>query len=424
MLDYKTSALIMKGLRDLMIKCEDIADYDSRKGIRKTVQKETRKFLLFQAQSKLLPNLREHLGDLFESLELDNLHRGSHPNLPHNALALISRLSQTVDQFADFVEEIIAIASIYSPHEFMKNDRDCGGSKVYRLGALLNKIGPLIEIHICPLLNRQACFILDWPPSREQLSSSADQSILTRRRESTITAINGLIDYSKRSDFFILQGHWQSRGDYLGGYLESLTRNVILPSRLKPAHIPHDEHTSTPRSAEENIPSDDQPETIRNPGGTSQNTSPRFHVVQLAESIIAFIKLTRILSNKLSNTPSSKSPFTIERKMCSYEMILLETKVINLYSGIQRIATGVQWLYMNAGWHASIDRIQNCFNQLINHFHSTVELLSFYLVPLNATVDLSPSDNFVKTWLFTLREQFHLASKICLSALDNLKKVM
>ncbi|EFP91779.1 uncharacterized protein PGTG_17779 [Puccinia graminis f. sp. tritici CRL 75-36-700-3] len=392
MLDYKTSALIMKGLRDLMIKCEDIADYDSRKGIRKTVQKETRKFLLFQAQSKLLPNLREHLGDLFESLELDNLHRGSHPNLPHNALALISRLSQTVDQFADFVEEIIAIASIYSPHEFMKNDRDCGGSK--------------------------ACFILDWPPSREQLSSSADQSILTRRRESTITAINGLIDYSKRSDFFILQGHWQSRGDYLGGYLESLTRNVILPSRLKPAHIPHDEHTSTP------IRSDDQPETIRNPGGTSQNTSPRFHVVQLAESIIAFIKLTRILSNKLSNTPSSKSPFTIERKICSYEMILLETKVINLYSGIQRIATGVQWLYMNAGWHASIDRIQNCFNQLINHFHSTVELLSFYLVPLNATVDLSPSDNFVKTWLFTLREQFHLASKICLSALDNLKKVM
>jgi hypothetical protein len=406
-----------------MIRFEQIAKYDSCREPRKTDQKGTRKFLLFQAQSKLLPKLREDIDELFESLELANLHKGSHPNLPHDALALISRLSQTVDQIGDFVEEVTAIASVNSPEEFTKNDHDCGGFKIYRLGALLNTIGPLIRMHICPLLNRQACFILDWPPPREQPVCSDDQLILTRRRKSTISAINSLIEYSKRSDFFILQGIWRIPGDALCVSLERITGNVILPSRLKPAHTPHDEHTSTPRITEDNIPSDHQPETIRNPGGTSQNTSRRSHVGQLAESTIALIKLTRILSNKLSDTPSSKSPFTIERKMCSSEITSLQCKVLNLYRGIRNIAAAVQWMYIGAE-HISVDCMQNGFNQAINHFHSTVELLSFYLVPLNCPVDLSSSDDLIKTCLFTLREQFHLAGKICLSVIDTLKKAM
>ncbi|KAA1135712.1 hypothetical protein PGTUg99_010404 [Puccinia graminis f. sp. tritici] len=392
--------------------------------------------LLLQMQNSYLPSLQQQLGDLLESLNLDDLPgRFPNPKLP-DVLEILFRLVHTVDQINHFVQSIAPI--VVDPlHSYKKNDRDYGGLKVYRATELIDEMNDLMHQHVQTLFNHLARFIRALP--KNPLISSYVESELTLHSSNlinaataqTLRAIDRLIEWSKKSDFSILQDDCRRFAIKLDPILEDLISRIIVKPRIEKLLEFESDDQAEPANEHEDIRSDIDSNDHHqdNRSSTSHLTDAyewdiplSVQVIRLVKAPRSFIKILRIFFNKLSDTPISKAPFTIGTQLCSDEITSIDHEIKCLDNGFQVFLKVIYEIDENPMQMAKVIHLGILHDNLCRRFDSSIALLSFHLIPLSETqYDLPKSVNLCKMWFLTLREHFCMASESFNSAINRVK---
>ncbi|EFP78203.2 uncharacterized protein PGTG_04159 [Puccinia graminis f. sp. tritici CRL 75-36-700-3] len=395
--------------------------------------------LLLQMQNSTLPALQQQLGEMLESLNLDDLPaRVPNPNLFY-APEIVFRLGHTVDQINHFVQSIAPI--VVNPlHIPQKSDHDYGGLKVYRSTDLIEKLNDLMRQNVIQaLLHHHVLFIRAC--SNNHRTSSYDESQLkfhsknlAQATAQTSEAIDRLIKWSKKSDFGLIQADCQSFANDLDPILENLFTRIISKvtpeQRRKSINAGHTNQSQAgPENERQDTGSDiDSSDAQHNQPSASRltdsfdDTSLSLHLMRLTEATIPLIKILRIFFKKLSDTPISKAPFTISAQLCSDQINPMDYELGSLDCGIENLLNVIYQLDDGPIDMAQVKYLETLHEELYRHFNSSLTLLCFHLIPLSETqYHLPRSVNLCKTWFFTLREQFCLASDMFVEALYQMK---
>jgi hypothetical protein len=389
-------------------------------------------------QNSTLPALQQQLGEMLESLNLDDLPaKVPNPNLFY-APEIVFRLGHTVEQINHFVQSIapIVINPLHIPE---KSDHDYGGLKVYRSTDLIEKMNDLMHRNVQVLLNHHVLFIRAC--SNNHPISSYDQSKLTSHSRNlvqataqTSKAIDRLIKWSKKSDFGLIQDDCRSFAYGLDPILENLFTRMILKVTsdkwtisINAGHTnqsqaePEDERQDTRSDIDSSDAQDNQPSTSRLPD-SFEDISLSLQLMRLAKATIPLIKIIRIFFKKLSDTPISKAPFTISAQLCSDEINPMDYEIGSLDCDIENLLNVIYQLDDGPIEMAQVKYLETLHDELYRHFNSSLTLLCFHLIPLSETqYHLPRSVNLCKTWFLTLREHFCLASDIFADALYQMK---
>ncbi|KAI9611589.1 hypothetical protein H4Q26_008544 [Puccinia striiformis f. sp. tritici PST-130] len=251
------------------------------------------------------------------------------------------------------------------------------------------------------------------------------RNTLIARTALSCSAIDAISQWSMKSDFRILQDIWEADTDHLS----------VTLKRLDAADDKQDQDKSpeTKQPPTESSNGGQQPDTSSSSGngeeqfaasissGPSEDSSIRPQLIELAKSTIPLIKLIRIFFSKLSHT---QAPFTISTKLSSAEIDSIEDELGQLACDIENLLSTLFYMYDCDAFRDDLETVEKLRDGVRRRFDSSVDLLSFRLIPLNPRGDLPTSDSHHKTWLLTLREHVSLADEIFGSALYAFKREM
>ncbi|KAA1084021.1 hypothetical protein PGT21_014631 [Puccinia graminis f. sp. tritici] len=368
--------------------------------------------LLCQMQTRHLPSLQQQLVNLSRSLDLANLPNNPHPKL-EDTLEILSQLGDSLDQINTFVHSIAPI--VVNPlQQTGKIDHHFGGLKNYRSRELIEKFNNLERESLKWLFDSLRRFIRASP--KDPWTILNDESILGSLGKDVIEAIDQsyhaiseIIKWSKQSDFSILQDECRRDANNLEPILEGLNRRIALTTRLEEQLRLIDEGEFDTDSSSASGDEDDEESKTSLSTDSSEQIFLRPSLMKLAKTTIPLIKLIRIFFNKLSNTPTSKAPFTFGTKLSSAEIREIDCEIGGLSCSIRNLLNLIFYMFDCDEYVNDMKNLEQHFKELPRDFNSSIVLLCCYLLPVNDQLDLPVSGNLFKTWFLTLREQFDLA---------------
>ncbi|KAH9463352.1 hypothetical protein Pst134EA_015435 [Puccinia striiformis f. sp. tritici] len=384
----------------------------------------------------ILPQLERQLAALLYSLDIVDMPRGS-ISIHLDAQVIITHLGYTLEELNNFVRSIAPV-----DRNQLRNHNYCGLKDV-RCHSLVEFIDSLMRNQIWTLFRHHIKFI--------QVRQSADKSPIgsdercdlanQRRAVAQATALSSesivnLIEWTRRSDFSDLEGEWQCTVKEINLTLEGLASRIESTNRLEQERVSNEKDqlaTESPSTADV-IRSN--PSSISEHGDDQSVASLSFglfeeppirpQLIQLAKSTIPFFKLFRILFNKLLKTPTGKPTFTFGTTMSSAEIKSVEREIHWFTLEIRSLSRGLFCAYDRDETNATVvlKEIESAYKSLCKDLDSCIILLCSHLVPLTSEVDLPASNNSFETWSITFKEQFCLADRNFIVALNHFKKEM
>ncbi|KAH9467851.1 hypothetical protein MJO28_006291 [Puccinia striiformis f. sp. tritici] len=403
--------------------------------------------LLPQLQTCFLPSLKRQIAELLESLDIVDRANTPKPKLL-DPLEILSRLGHTTEKISGFLTAIAPIAfnPLRKPETY---DHDYGGLKEHRCCRLTYSIIRLMDDRLWRLFDDIREYIPHWRPTNLQIGHYNGASQIYEKRNMSLmltessNVIDGIIKWTKQSDFSLLQDEWRGHANDLDSILARQDRRIESMEQSEQELDPSDEGQSNGASSSpvgEDQDMTDFPDTeefvtetpdvnedIRldaEPTNDYQadhsddvqstdslgDTSIRPHIIKLIQSTIPLIKLIRIFLKKLLNTPTSKPPFTIGTRLSSNELSSIGTQIRCLSSDVDDLLSTLWYMWDCDDEMGDLKRLERLRNQMCKHFDSSLILLSLYLVPITP-VESPISGNHFKAWFLTLRQQFYVAEK-------------
>ncbi|OAV92761.1 hypothetical protein PTTG_27530 [Puccinia triticina 1-1 BBBD Race 1] len=323
--------------------------------------------LLDELESRLLPSIQEQLGPLVASLGLRSDSKRNF-ELTYN---ILSTLEETCWNTILCIESISGDMNMTSTHDY--HFKRC---KFYRCCELM-LIPSTLSDHLHPLFMRSIELIKASKVSsnyavtpecqnleRRLLRDAAEFSDFTRQ---TIKWLQG-------SDLYIIQEEWREKEDQLDVLLQVFT------------DLTH-------------------PTSVRQPNKTS---ALRKHVNKLADLTIPLVKLTRIFSKKVSNTATTKLPFTLDTNLNSRTLSTLH----ELPESIERYFYQVVKAFREAYTTSELVDLRIVIGHPLRHIshilETTLVLLALYLIPLPTTDTSRDSpESIYKAWFSAWQEAWH-----------------
>ncbi|KAI7942480.1 hypothetical protein MJO28_012507 [Puccinia striiformis f. sp. tritici] len=358
-------------------------------------------------QTCLLPSLKQQIRDLVESLDLSEFANHPCPN-PESTAKILSQLGDTLKSTRSAVEEL----ALESPLPDKSYDGHLKQLKVYRTSRLLWKTKAAIQERICGLF--EACFALileseradkvvvdslvpDSPISEDhdsdflgyQPKASQCRIQIIKRLKNSCNSIDATIEYSKLSDFAILQREWRGSTRKLGRQLEAL------------AHILNGTYT---RQKGDKI--DDRSDSEK-----EKDLAHKARAIQLAKSAVPIVKLSRIFYDKLSKTSINQLPFELDTEMSSEELGSLLKTLESFYESVDYMSGHLCVIFESAdGIDRKIQSLRKICVQNIDYFEKALLALSLYLIPTShSSGGRSAPQTHFKTWFLGLRNQLNSA---------------
>ncbi|KAI7952760.1 hypothetical protein MJO29_008391 [Puccinia striiformis f. sp. tritici] len=314
----------------------------------------------------ILPQLERQLAALLYSLDIVDMPRGS-ISIHLDAQVIITHLGYTLEELNNFVRSIAPV-----DRNQLRNHNYCGLKDV-RCHSLVEFIDSLMRNQIWTLFRHHIKFI--------QVRQSADKSPIgsdercdlanQRRAVAQATALSSesivnLIEWTRRSDFSDLEGEWQCTVKEINLTLEGLASRIESTNRLEQERVSNEKDqlaTESPSTAD----------VIRSNPSSIMEREIHWFTLEI-----------RSLSRGL---------------FCAYDRDETNATVV-------------------------LKEIESAYKSLCKDLDSCIILLCSHLVPLTSEVDLPASNNSFETWSITFKEQFCLADRNFIVALNHFKKEM
>ncbi|KAA1075034.1 hypothetical protein PGT21_027545 [Puccinia graminis f. sp. tritici] len=423
-------------------------------------QIDVRQALMIEMQTSLLPSLRQHLADLLESQDALCFREEPHPNL-QATLEILSQLEHTVKQIKSSFLSIRAAAQV-SENE----DERYGILKRHKSDSIMDKIHYTIRYPLIMLLNGHVALLEEWQNAERALKIRMQKRV-ARDTAGVFSLLKGITHLFHKSELSILQATWQVSSDSLELYIDFLSERVdpkFTQSNEEPSYyrIGDDRSDASDQNHPDHRaqinPSGDarhqqQPENIltnassavgrqhersvnvhssANSIGDHQpgqaltilpNEAPdeviriEPHLVKLCQSVMPFIKLGRLLLNRLLLAPSSRAPFTIDDRMSSAQFESFRDQTDEFFADLWNLLRNLLDL-CNRDGRATIDEISDELDKSLISFDQCMQVLRPRLVPYSPSNQLLPlttpqpeREKILNDWFSLLISQVHLAGQ-------------
>ncbi|KAA1110348.1 hypothetical protein PGT21_018653 [Puccinia graminis f. sp. tritici] len=420
----ETTALVVGALEKLAQQSVNIQDahhvVEIEEQVRSSDEMVARKALLTQLQTSFLPSLQQQLADLMKSLNLSPSRIAPTPKLI-DTLEIAFKLGNTLKDIGSSANTL-APCIVATHQKSSRIDEDYGVLKKFRCDALLSKINNLISHDLKKLFQAYLVFVRRGQFSIDNTTSSADESDVLHRRKQIIekseqvsNLIEGIVTWSRRSDFGVLQDEWEDQANKISQSLAKLTERMNSARRLLVEEI--DAELDQPEP-EINQAVDTRSETDVSDDSISYKFRIRSLVIYLMQLAVPLVKLCRLFFRKLI-TSTSKPPFTFGEKMCSADMKWFQQKACPIALDIGIILKTLYQIFDANALNGRIQHMKNVANQLIAHLDCSLVLLSFHLVP---STPLPAPENLFKSYFSPLRYEFRSAMDSFLNGLHSLER--
>ncbi|KNF01513.1 hypothetical protein PSTG_05293 [Puccinia striiformis f. sp. tritici PST-78] len=360
-----------------------------------------------ELQKTLLPSLKQQIIALVESLDLSESATHSCPD-PESTRKILLKLGDALKSTRNAVEEFALEPPVPDPShdrhlEHFKNNRNC---------QLLWRTKAAIEEHICGLF--RACLtsifesegahkivvssvVLDRPKSETHdpdhlgpppTLSQCKKHIIWRLNDSC-DAIDRTIEYSRLSEFAVLQREWRGSTRKLERQLEAL------------AQILNGTYT---RQKGDTV--DDRSDSEK-----EKDLAHKARAIQLARSAVPIVKLSRIFYDKLSKTSIKQLPFKLDTEMTSDELGSFLKTIDSFYQSVNYMTGHLCVIFESEDdIDKKIQSFRNTCAQNIGYFEKALLALSMYLMHTSHTAGgCSTSQAHFKNWFLGLRNQLNRA---------------
>ncbi|KAI9616196.1 hypothetical protein KEM48_005288 [Puccinia striiformis f. sp. tritici PST-130] len=351
--------------------------------------------LLTQVQTNFLPSLQQNLAHLLECIDLEGLRSDTRAKLRDNRTLAssisvnLNGLCSALGQMAPFINSV--------GFKYSRNDSSYGSLKQYRCDALRNKIShQLVPKELYDLFLEYTAFvrIRKFPYNREV--SLADRSDVTRRGNRLIAktaeishTIECIVQWSRRSDYGILQEEWGIRETQLTDRLsqlinrldaatQSYQENNIEIAVINPVRAPENNEAG-------NDPMEDNQDEANRPEERAAAPPPplplKTRIVELMQLALPVVELARNFYRRLLNDRYRREPFRLDSQMSSHEIEWLQSQLCPIGSYIIRILKILYTVYDRNIMLFEINEVHRLAFEVSSYFDSSIVLLGFHLLP-------------------------------------------
>lgn len=346
--------------------------------------------LLDQLLSKRLPSLQRHLFALSNAL-LDHSER---PLKPVSKLQLVVKVLSKIELTMNEIKFYIASISPNLISEDVGDDRDFGRLKFFRCCRLSLRIYEVAS-PVCEFLRTTGSFIDQSGHAFDQEPQKKSQ--VFRMTNACSEAIDTAIKYVDKSDINLIQDEWDvnihSIDDLLQTFLEFI------------------DYTLSQAEEESRSIGDQEP-------ASQQDTQPQYRFAMFT-SIIAILKLSRLLLAKLSRTSLDRQNFVFVSDLSSRELdrframgVLISENLSSLVGAItsDEVLRGEQFGEVGM-------RIKDSITRLLSIPPLILRIVDYIFVPLVNQADLPSPKICFRPWFYQWNALYRLAVRNCLEDL-------
>ncbi|PLW16447.1 hypothetical protein PCASD_18527 [Puccinia coronata f. sp. avenae] len=366
--------------------------------------------VLHNLRTVLLPSIKRQLVALLQSLDLSEQYPASYPcRHPESTAMILSEMHAT----AGDIISAVGILALKSPRPESSHDGRLKDLKNLRTTRLLPRTRYLIDLNLRDLLDTCAAWILTWDDQEDannvefQAKSASTRNEISKLGVVSGYLIDGIVEWSKLSDFAILQEEWQKSTQECNKLLPVLSRFF-------------DETSEFRKQVDENEQGENQ----------EKRKAHQARALRLAQLTIPIVKLTRLLYSKLTNRATShRLPFTLHSEISSKDHESLQEKMSMLEFRIERLVKDLVQIYITGMNVATkIPSFKKSILDSISSLEEVLVTLAFHIVPLDATAGRSAAQvqRDFKAYFSPLRQQFWVASvnleeaaNSCITQVDN-----
>ncbi|KAH9444237.1 hypothetical protein Pst134EA_032464 [Puccinia striiformis f. sp. tritici] len=392
--------LVLAKLRKLSEKCSSgpITCHERKDPTIDRMETKTRVFT--RLKSIHLPSLKDHVNSLLIALDLKTSERNSSPDI-ELILEITSRLSDTLDEIISCIQAV----AHGPPLPFETHDGGLKSMKRFRCRGLHVTIKNTIKLVLPALFTSCSNFITACMTSHAHLGYLNHSTRISKMREELLqnasypsTMIDRAIAWSHKSDLGLVQEAWSLGIGPLDDALQSLTK------------IKNRSHALNIELSAMNLTNDQE-----NPNNQQEK------IAQVAQSAMAFTKLTRILLRKLSATTTTEGlHFALDPNINSETLTQLSKSIAPINEAVISIDMGLSSL---PGGHLShnIRIIRHSIEFCSIKLESFLVLLACNVVPLpppSEGVDnhSTSSENQFEAYIFDWKNLLRIATNQCLDA--------
>ncbi|PLW26061.1 hypothetical protein PCANC_20984 [Puccinia coronata f. sp. avenae] len=349
---------------------------------------------LHDLRTVLLPATKHQLVALLQSLGLQSKQPAYPCPDPELTAKILSDMHSTTSSIISALDIVTWTPPIPDP----SNDHRLQDFKQFRTTCLLQKTKRIIHHDLWRLLYTCAEWVLAWDDQGDPKdTASQTRSANTRNRISRLAVhfvilIDEVIEWSKLSDFAILQEEWQKSAQECNVMLQALSGILNATSMWR-------------QKIDQNQPGDNQEE----------RQAHRARAIQLAQLTMPILKLTRIFYAKLTKTATSDQfPFTLDPEISSKEHELLQDRMSTFHFNINRLVNCLGRTYIaNMNMTAEIPSLKEALIESIGSLEKVLLTLAFRIAPSEATAGCSAAQvqRSFKACFFPLQKQLRVASK-------------
>ncbi|POW17436.1 hypothetical protein PSHT_06438 [Puccinia striiformis] len=376
----KKRDLTGKAFEDLRTKYNELSDWPCVSSIVPLDQASWQTFTV-QLQSSLLPSLQDQITHLSKIMERSDLLKDKGTKLDQ-----ISQIQSELDQILYQIVSLVAVVrrrTLFSPAE--TNDRHLKELKGFRAQGLESRAESLIS-SLCQVF--RTCFALMESlklTSQEYTRYSRiyqDKVMLTLHSTRAVEEIERVITWLNGNEFYNIREDWEDNVPEI----DHIIRQVI--EVINPTNDSDDEDGSE----------------IENPSGPT---------IQVLQSMIPVIKLSRLFFKKLLRSGMKETPLQSFTDMSSHQINIL---CDSARSALCNLDTICEYLKDNEVEDEGIEHIFKLINEISSDFDTTMLLVVLYVAPLIPQVNNPPSPNPLTTWLVDWNHLFLIAIQDCTSA--------
>ncbi|KAI9600999.1 hypothetical protein H4Q26_000793 [Puccinia striiformis f. sp. tritici PST-130] len=285
---------------------------------------ETKTRVFTRLKSIHLPSLKDHVNSLLIALDLKTSERNSSPDI-ELILEITSRLSDTLDEIISCIQAV----AHGPPLPFETHDGGLKSMKRFRCRGLHVTIKNTIKLVLPALFTSCSNFITACMTSHAHLGYLNHSTRISKMREELLqnasypsTMIDRAIAWSHKSDLGLVQEAWSLGIGPLDDALQSLTK------------IKNRSHALNIELSAMNLTNDQE-----NPNNQQEK------IAQVAQSAMAFTKLTRILLRKLSATTTTEGlHFALDPNINSETLTQLSKSIAPINEAVISIDMGLSSL--------------------------------------------------------------------------------
>ncbi|KAI7953232.1 hypothetical protein MJO29_008863 [Puccinia striiformis f. sp. tritici] len=370
------TALVLRMLANLVGKYEELARREPGEEKEELTQDDlkTKRLLLAQLESSLLPSLQNQLDSYLNSLDIQDDSRNLKPNFELTC-EFLSRLDQTLDQTRECIESAALDIIPSGTH-----DHHLKELKAFRCTTLMSSISSL-TYGLQTLFEMSSIYVQKWHASSQDPESMECQQLASIWKEYARRSGIGCNKTIRQaflklqgSDLDIIQDEWQEKAASLTSTLETLTSHTTTPPRRN-------------RSAF------------------------RQHVIKLAHLAMPLIKLIRIFYNDFSSRTRKNLRFTLDTELNSETLTQLHQSAAEVTGCFAVLGHALRASYADRSLAYGRDFIPKQIQVVSQTLDSTLVILAMYLIPLPGQTGHSPAANHYKARFVALQERWHCAIK-------------